>query len=266
MRTLSSYIMFVGILWVAVIGNWIIQNYDHVSVYPKAAHIAFGSGLGGVFLAYLMKKFSTYKENHNVEKKDNRDVINKWDDKGSPYSKWLFGIVVVSLVIAAFYSWSLSIKMLNLYLFVGFVLIGFHFVMKGERVEEPDDLNFKGKTKNFLDLIDYRWQPFNISLIVFSLVVWSFLWSKHFDIPMYLEIGGNPRYVTSLPASAFVMSGLMIVSTFIFIINNGDIFGIRKARQNGLKVLQIHFVEIISCGVTFFILVVTLIEAFVLRF
>lgn len=258
--------MFIGILWVALIGNWVIENYDQISDYPMAANIAFGSGLGVVILAYLINKISTYKEDYNVEKRDNRDVINGWDDKGSRYSKWLFGIAGISLMIAAFYSWSVTIKMLSLYLFIGIVLIGFHFVMKGERVEEPDDLNFKGKTKKFLDLIDYRRHPFNISMIVFSLVVWSFLLSKHFEIPMNLETGGNPRYVTSLPASAFVMSGLMVVSTFIFIINNGDIFGIRKARHNGLKVLQIHFIEIISCGVTFLILVVTVMEALVLRF
>lgn len=258
--------MFVGIFVVALSGNWVIMNYNQVSIYPKPVFIAFGIGWGSVICAYIMNKLSTYKEKL-VTKKDNRDFINKWERQGMPFDKWLIGLAILIIVLAAFHSWSLVFKLLGLYLFIGIVFIGFLYVMMGDRVEDPDDnLDFTGKTKMFLDLIDYRRHPFTLSLIVFSLVIGSFLLSKQLDIPMYLEVGGNPRYVTTLPISAYLTSGLMVVSTYIYIINNGDIFGIRKAKQNGVKIMQIHFFEIGFIGITLFIWAIEVMEALILHF
>jgi len=258
--------MFVGIFVVALSGNWILDNYDRVSVYPPPSYIAFGVGLGMVVLAYVVNKLSTYKEVQSVEKRDNREFINLWEQQRMPVDKVLVGVAILALVLAAFHSWTLVFRLVELFLFIGIVFIGFLFVMKGERVEEPDDLDFKGKVKKFHDLIDYRRHPFTISLIIYVLVIGSFLLSKQWDIPLYMEVSGNPRYVTSLPNITFVMSGLMVISAYIYIINNGDLFGIRKAQQNGLKVLQLHFAEIIICGPTFFIWIVVVIEALIVHF
>ncbi|MBY0098402.1 nucleotidyltransferase [Mesobacillus maritimus] len=266
MRNSSSYLMFVGIFMVALSGNWVLNNYDRVSVYPKTSYIIFGIGLGMVVLAYVMNKLSTYKEVQNVEKRDNREFINLWEQQRMPVDKVLVGVAILALVFAAFYSWSLVFRLVELFLFIGIVFIGFLFVMKGDRVEEPDDLDFKGKVKKFHDRIDYRRHPFTISLIIYVLVIGSFLLSKQWDIPLYMEVSGNPRYVTSLPDITFIMSGLMVISAYIYIINNGDLFGIRKAQQNGLKVLQLHFAEIIICGPTFFIWIVVVIEALIVHF
>ncbi|WP_307345883.1 nucleotidyltransferase [Metabacillus malikii] len=243
-----------------------MKNYDRVSVYPNTTYIALGIGLGMVVLAYVLKKVSTYKEIQHAEKRDNRVFINKLVQQRKLLEKWLIGISSLALMITAFYNWSLAFQLLELFLFIGIVLIGFVFVMKGDRVEEPDDLNFKGKVKKFHEMIDYRRHPFTISLNLYLLVVGSFLLSKQLDIPFYMEVSGDPRYATSLPVSTFVMSALMVTSAFIYIINNGDIFGIRKSEQNGLRVLQIHFAEIISCGVTLLLWIVIVIEAFIVRF
>jgi len=265
-RNSSSYLMFVGIFVVALSGNWILDNYDRVSVYPPTSYIAFGVGLGMVVLAYVVNKLSTYKEVQSVEKRDNREFINLWEQQRMPVDKVLVGVAILALVLAAFHSWTLVFRLVELFLFIGIVFIGFLFVMKGERVEEPDDLDFKGKVKMFHDMIDYRRHPFTISLIIYVLVIGSFLLSKQWDIQLYMEVSGNPRYVTSLPNITFIMSGLMVISAYIYIINNGDLFGIRKAQQNGLKVLQLHFAEIIICGPTFFIWIVVVIEALIVHF
>lgn len=256
--------MFLGIFVVAFSGNWVIENYELLSMYPKSVLTTFGVGWILVMLAYVMSKFSSYKEKPNAEIKDNRNLINRWEREGIPFAKWLIGLAVTSLVFTAFQSWYLAYELFWLYVFIGIVFVGFIYVMKGKRVEEEHvDLDFEGKTKKFLDLIDYRRHPFNLSLIVFTLVVLSFSLSKQLDIPLYMEVGGNPRYVTSLPTIAFLTSGLMVVSTYIYIINNGDIFGIRKAEQNGLKLMQIHFFEIGCCGVTFFLWLFIVIEALI---
>lgn len=258
--------MFIGIFVVAFSGHSVLRNYDVVSIYSKAIYLTLGIGLAMVVFAYLLQMFSTYKESRNEKKKDNRDFINQWEQKGMFINKWLLGLAILTLIFAAFQSWALMFRLLKIYFFIGMAFIGFLYVMKGARVEEPDDLDFKGRTRKFLDIIDYRRHPFNLSLLVYILVIGSFLLSKQFDIPMYMEVSGNPRYVTSLPVSTFVMSGLMVTSTYIYIINNGDLFGIQKAQQNELKVLQIHFAEIISCGVTFFLWIVIVIEALIIHF
>ena len=89
MRHVSEYSMFLGILIVAFSGNWIINNYDSVSVYPKASYILFGIGLAMVVVTFMMNRFSTYHEDTYVHRKDNRDTLNKWLQDNRPFSKWL---------------------------------------------------------------------------------------------------------------------------------------------------------------------------------
>ena len=259
MRNLSSFIMFLGILVVAFSGNWIILNYDQVSIYPKASIIAFGIGLALVVCAFIVSKLSTYHDGEQVFQKDYRDTLNKWLHANGTSNKWFTGIILIPLVIAAFYSLDLLFGLLKLYLFLGIVLAGFVYLLKEDRLEEVN-LQFKGKTKKLLDLIDYRKHPFNISLIIYILVIISFVWSKAWDVPFYMETGGNVRYVTSLPMISFLMSTLMVISTFIYIIHNGDLFGFRKSALSTEKVMFVHFAEIF-CGVTLIMLIFTVINA-----
>lgn len=266
MRNLSLYSMLTGILIAAISGNWIIDNYDWVSIYPKASYLTFGMGIVLVVCAFVMSQLSRYREDEHVHTKDNRHALNKWFASNQPFNKWLIGLIIIPLVIAPFYSWTLLFKLLEWYLFSGLVLAGFIYMLLGDRIGDNQDWEYKGKTKMMLDLIDYRKHPFNISLIIYILVIVSFVLSKHWGIPLYMETGGNPRYVTSLPAISFLMSSLMVVSTFVYIISHGDIFGFRKAELCYEKVMFVHFIEIIQCGVTLFLLIITVINALYVYF
>ncbi|WP_212925126.1 nucleotidyltransferase [Oceanobacillus sp. J11TS1] len=247
---------------IALEGNWIVLNYDSLSIYPSNAYLILAIGAAIIVMAYIFNRFSSYKDDTNA--KDNREFINKWwTETDSKIMNWVLAIAILSLVIVAIYDWPTAFKLFYIFLFVGIAGFGFLYIMHGERVDQPDEETYKPITRKFLDLIDYRRHPFNLSFVIFVLVLISFLLSKEFGIPLDTEVSGNPRYVTSLPASAFVMSGLMLASTFVYIINNSDIFGIRKAEQNEEKVLLIHFMEIMCCGVTFFIWLVTVISAFI---
>lgn len=266
MRQVSGYSMLFGILIVAFSGNWIIDNYDSVSVYPKASYILMGIGLAIVVVTFMMNRFSTYHENTYVHRKDNRDALNKWLLDNRPFNKWLIGIIIIPLLFAPFYSWTLFFQLFSLYLFWGVVLAGFMYILRGDRVEVEENWDYKGKTKIMLELIDYRKHPFNISLFIYILVIVSFVLSKQWDIPFYMETGGNPRYVTSLPSSSVLLSGLMVVSTFIYMISQGNFFGFRKAELNYDKVMFIHFVEIYCCGPVLMIWVFTMINALYVHF
>lgn len=266
MRHVSAYSMFLGILIVAFSGNWIIDNYDLVSIYPEASYILFGIGLAIVVVTFIMNRISTYHEDTYVYRKDNRDALNMWLQDNRPFSKWLIGIIMIPLLFALFYSWSLFFHLFSLYLLCGFVLAGFVYILRGDRVEVEENWDYKGKTKIMLELIDYRKHPFNISLFLYILVIVSFVLSKQWDIPFYMETSGNPRYVTSLPNSAVLMSCLMVVSAFIYIISQGDFFGFRKAELSYDKVMFIHFVEIYCCGPVLLIWLFTVINALYAHF
>lgn len=266
MRNISSYIMLSGILITAISGNWIILNYDRVTIYPKASYVVFGVGLVLVTGAFVMSRFFSYREPEKAHTKDKRHDLNEWLIANQPVNKWLIGLVILPLLIAPFYSWLLFFTMLEWYLFSGLVLAGIIYMLKGERVEDDADWEYHGKTKMLLDLIDYRKHPFNISLVLYILVIVSFVLSKMWDIPLYMETGGNPRYVTSLPTISFLMSSLMVMSTFIYIISHGDFLGFRKAELSYERVMFVHFAEIIVCGPTLFILIFTLINALYVYF
>ena len=259
MRNLSSFIMFLGILVVAFSGNWIILNYDQVSIYPKASIIAFGIGLALVVCAFIVSRLSTYHDGDQVFQKDYRDTLNKWLHANGPSNKWFTGIILIPLVIAAFYSLDLLFGLLKLYLFIGLVIAGFVYLLKEDRLEAVD-LEFKGKTKKLMNLIDYRKHPFNISLIIYILVIVSFVLSKQWEIPFYMETSGNARYAASLPMLSFLMSSLMVISTFIYIIHNGDLFGFRKSELSTEKIMFVHFAEVF-CGLILITLIFTVIYA-----
>lgn len=260
-RKLSSYLMLIAVFIIAIVGNWIVLNYSSLSFYPRNAYILLGIGLTIYLAAFVLNHFSSYKVDENLNRKDNRELINKlWDERMRiGYRLALIGIVV--FIIVAIYDFSILDILFPLCYFVGVAVVGFFYVIQEDGIDEPDDTTYKPKTKKFLHLIDYRRHPFNISLIIFLLIISSFILSKEFGIVLSVEVGGNSRYVTSLPVSTFAMSGLMLVSTYTYIINNSDIFGIRKYEQDEIKVLLIHIMEIISCGSTFMIWLVTVVEA-----
>lgn len=113
MRNLSSYLMLTGILITALCGNWIILNYDGVVIYPKASYLTFGIGLVLVGCTFVMNQIFSYREPEKAHTKDKRHALNEWLTANQPVNKWLFGLVILPLVIAPFYSWTLFLRCWN---------------------------------------------------------------------------------------------------------------------------------------------------------
>ncbi|WP_215164134.1 hypothetical protein [Paenibacillus sp. ISL-20] len=149
----------------------------------------------------------------------------------------------------------MAVRLLQLLIFLGMIGLSFLYIMQDEGGDK-DDEDFQRrshKLRKFLRLIDYREHPFSVPLILFIIIVLTFLLSKQFGIMLSLETSGNPRYVMGLPTGTFILSGLVFFSGFIYIIQHNDFFGIRQAKQGEHKLMLIHFIEIIICGATFFI-------------
>jgi hypothetical protein len=253
-------------------GHWIIQAY-HASRIPSDAWYAYiwlVVGVAVTVFAYVMIRQLPDPENQFLSDsttKDNREIINRWWRNKDKIIMLVMLLTVSALVVVAVIDFSMAVQLLSPVAFIGIMIITFFYIVKGNRVEDPsDDSKRKRKTTLFLHRIDYRRHPISIPFILFVLIVISFLLSNDFDIPFNLEVSGGSRYVTSLEGLIFWISILMLASTFIYIINQSDFLGIKRAKQNEDKLFSVHYMEIVFCGAGLLIWLVTVFEALIVHF
>lgn len=265
----APYLFMLGLLLVVMDGLWVVQTYNAYETYPREAFLFMLIGLGIMLIAFILIKRNTKKlaseldiNKHNkaekvIEKENYISRIIKQLEKTK--NKW-FGILLVMLVFIGIFDIEFALSLLRPILFLFMLFFSFFFIMSGER-EDTLKETFEPKSdamRKLLQLIDYRVHPFSIALILFILIVLTFLITKQFGIELSLETSGNPMYVMSLPSGTFILSGLLIACSFMFIHQHCNFFGIRKAEQGQYKLFQIHFFEIIACGSALMIWIVIL--------
>lgn len=259
----------IGIVLVVLDGLWVVATYDSYYTYPKEAFIYLILGICLTIISYMItqrkKKCITQIKNINGvgTGKDNRIFINKMWKQRVKIGNRLLGFSLVILAILAIFDVGMAISLLQPTMFLGMTGLSFLYIMndEGKDIEEKYIQPKSHKLRNFLRLIDYREHPFSLSLILFIIIVLTFLLSKQFGLMLSLETSGNPVYVISLPVATYILSGLVFACGFIYIIQHSDFFGIRQVEQGEYKLLQIHFFEIIICGPTFLIWLMILIVA-----
>lgn len=244
-------------------GLWIVDTYDDYDTYPREAFIFLIIGLCLSIIAYMIiqlnRKHAAHSENKimtdQARRENNQHFINRLWEKREKVGNKLVVILFVVLVIIAIFDFGIATSLLQPIMFLGMVGISFVYIMKDEN-EDIKKEKFQPKSdklQNFLRLIDYREHPFSLGLILFVIIVLTFLMSKEFGFVLSLETSGNPMYVMSLPSAAFILSGLIFACAFIYINQHCDFLGIRQTEQGQYKLFQIHFLEIIICGASFLI-------------
>ena len=227
--------------------------YDDYLVYPIEAYRYLYLGIGLVIIAFLIiqykrKNIAGNEVVHHFREKDNRVFIDKvWANKTKLGDKAV-GVVLITLVIIALFDFGMAISVLIPIMVLGSTICAFIFIMRSnenDEVEEPKS--------RIMRMIDYRTHPFSLPLILYILIVVSFLLSKQFGFTLSLETSGNPNYVIGLPASMYLEAALVFLCGFIYIIHNGDFLGIHKEKQSGNKLVAIHFIVLICTGSTLLI-------------
>lgn len=257
----APYILMTGISFIVFSGLAVVETYDSYDTYSDEALIYLVFGICLTLIAYMFIQHGRKRDhtdsalNEMDPGRDHREFIKKlWAHKEN-LGAGLIVFCVVLLGAMFIFDSQLAGDLLQLSMSLGLIGFAFLYIMKdGDQEQEEDDLQPKSRTMRYiLRLIDYRQHPFSVALILFTLIVLSLILSKHFGFIVSMETGGNPRYVMSFPSGMRLMAGLIFACTFVFIIQNCDFFGIRRAEQGEEKVMQIHFAEIILCGAMFLI-------------
>lgn len=256
--------MLLGLSCVVLNGLWVVDRYDTYSTYPKAAFLVMLIGIGFIIMAHGMIRLSQRhaapekgkgrSTKGPATKQDRRIYMNQMWRQRKKIGDRLIVFLLIVLVIVFLIDSGLALNLLKPILLVGMTGFAFLFIVQGEYLAKDEDASASNpKYQRFLRLIDYRNHPFSLPLIVYILIILSFLLSKTLELPLSLETSGNPSYVMSLPAGTNLLSVLVFACGFLYMIQHGDVFGIRQANQSRDKLTLIHFLEIIICGATFFI-------------
>lgn len=261
----------IGIILVISDGLWVVDTYDSYDTYPKEAFIYLFLGISLTIISYIIiqrkNKCITQIKNKTINGlrtgKDNRVFINKMWKQRMKIGNRIVGFSLVILAILAIFDVGVAIKLLQPIMFLGIIGFSFLYIItdEGKDIEDENLQPKSHKMRNLLRLIDYRKHPFSLPLILFIIIVLTFLLSKQFGLTLNMEVSGNSIYVMSLPIGTYFLSILVFTCTCIYIIQHCDFFGIRQVEQGGYKLLQIHFFEIIFCGSTFLIWLMILIVA-----
>lgn len=253
-----------GIFIVILDGLWIVRTYDIYDDYPGSAWSLLAIGLSLMLLAYFImqhKQQVAFKRDRvSQEKKEQttaQQFVNRmWKERETVGGRIVLFLLIILVVVAVF-QLGLALRILQISVFVGMMIFSFFYVMnedRGDLKEQEEDLKPESHVmQSFMRLIDYRQHPFSLGLLVFLILVLTFLISKSLGLQLSLETGGNPLYVMSLPTAAFILSGLTFACGLIFINQHGDFLGLRQTEQGAYRLYQIHFYEIIACGASFLI-------------
>lgn len=256
MNKVFPFLLLAGLTCIVLVGLWTVDRYDAYSVYPEEVYTYLMVGIGLIIIAFFMAQFKG-KQVTEIEK-DNRVLINKvWENKIKVGDKAVL-IILIGLAVIAIFNFKVALSLIVPIICLGIIVTGFLYIMHDDGEGDEWDPPKNRFMQIFLRLIDYRNHPFSISLVLFILVVVTLLLSKHFGFTLNIANDrGYRRYVATIPSLMKILPGLMFSCGFLYIIQRVDFLGIRQAKQSTPKLIAIHFGELIVCGVTLFILLIS---------
>lgn len=265
-RKIAPYILVVGLFCIVLDGLWIVESYDSSVSYPREALTYLLIGMCLIVISYFFFKFkkplSIAIPKDCEAKKDNRLYIRKVWDKREELGERAMGVLLITLVIIAVFDFGLAVQLLLPILFCGMVVVAFLYAMYHEEMQMEDDEQLKPKTakvRKLMSLLDYRNHLFSLSLLLFIIIIFSYLFAKDLGYT-FAEISG--MNVMTLEGGVYSLAGLIFLCGFVYIIHHVDFLGVRQARQSYEKVLRIHFLELGFVGIVFFIWLISLVFSY----
>lgn len=259
----APYIFLIGLFCIVLDGLWIVESYDSIISYPRWVFVYLIIGMCLIAISYFLFKFKkplSLEVKRGSDWRDNRVYIRRiWDERDKLGGRLVVCLLIV-LVIISIFDFGLAVRLLSPILFCVMVIVAFFYSMYHDDMEMEDDEKLKPKTakvRKLMSLIDYRNHFYSLSLLLFIVIIFSYLITKELGYT-FAEISGGMNAMT-LEGGMYCLSGLIFLCGFIYIIHHVDFLGIRQAKQNYEKVLRIHFIELIFVGIVFFIWIISLV-------
>ena len=278
---LIPYLLFAGIISITIGGTLILTTTSLSSLvkllfqYSKLVDWLLAIGIflvglsaiwGSVFLKQIKKKQLEIKLN-GKQLYSNRKRISLFLNWLKVLDKKLSGWKVVPIIAIGLYllvKYPIHNLLFAFILLIIAMMIAFMMVMKYENPKDFDEDELKPiqkrKTK-LLRLIDYRYQPISISLVLFtSIIIYYSLFNPYGVLHDYESIDTSSRYAISLPQLVQLLIFPIYYSLFLYISHNYNFLGFQKIYVSKNKVIWIYFFEIIVCGPAFLIWIISLID------
>ncbi|MFJ7828132.1 hypothetical protein [Psychrobacillus sp. NPDC096623] len=262
----APYILVIDLFCIVLDGLWIIESYETIDSYPREAIVYLVVGVCFLVVSYLLFQFKSPQnlviQNDQVKQRDNRVYIRKIWDNGEKLSGRFLVFTLLVLVIISIFNFALAVRLLLPLLLCGMVVVAFLYSMYHDDLDmdmdEEEKLKPKtAKVRKLMSLIDYRRHCFSLSLLLFIVIVLSYIITKGLGYT-FTEISGGMNVMT-LEGGMYCLSGLIFLCGFVYIIHHVDFLGVRQAKQSYEKVLRIHFIELIFVGIVFFIWLISLV-------
>lgn len=225
-RKIAPYILVVGLFCIVLDGLWIVESYDSSISYPREVFVYLLIGICLIVISYFFFKF---KKPLSIEipkdreaKIDNRVYIRKVWEKREELGERAMVVLLIILVIIAVFDFGLAVQLLSPILFCGMVVVAFLYAMYHEEMQVEDDEQLKPKTakiRKLMSLLDYRNHLFSLSLLLFIIIIFSYLFAKDLGYT-FAEISG--MNVMTLEGGVYSLAGLIFLCGFVYIIHHVD--------------------------------------------
>ncbi|WP_071395006.1 hypothetical protein [Bacillus tuaregi] len=252
---LSPYLFILGITLTVVEGLRIFYTYHPYTPYPTERLEYFSIGVILTFISSFFVwrngKRSNDEYDPSKREKDYRTYINQlWKNR-----RKLGNLFVVATILGIL---STELFFIELLLLIAGIIWSFIFIMRDNEEEDEAYIEKRSrKVKAFLAVVDYRKHPFHLPIILFILIIISFLYANHHEMILNHLDNGDSMYGWSFPLGMITLAAAVFATAFIFIIHNSDFFGIRQLKQNEEKIIGLHFADLGVSGLALFVWLIT---------
>ncbi|OIK15072.1 hypothetical protein [Bacillus sp. MUM 13] len=243
-RKAAPYFLLAGLVCIVSSGLWVLNVYDDYDSYPYFSYMLLITGIVLSIVSFLLT--AAVRRKPSLQKSEDKKDYMEWAWRsGEKYGKKLAGGILAALIIIACFDFNLAISLLSPLFVAGMSGVALIFILHDQ------DKGEKRQPKNtFLNMADYRKQPFSLSLILFLFYAASFLISKHCGIQLNVGMESGSEETLTVPQAVNYLAVLIFASGFTYIIHNTGFFGIPRSKKSDVLIMAIHAGELVFGGLS----------------
>ncbi|NGP46178.1 hypothetical protein G4V62_14920 [Bacillaceae bacterium SIJ1] len=270
MRHIIPYLLFASVIGITMTGSLILHTYSiyiFYTVYDEMKTMITWALLGSYTLfvvSFLQARLSTSTEQVCFDEKRGAltkklQALNKSADR-IPGIIWVgFSLLLLYIMITGYFEYEVFVTIF----YVVAMVVTFFLAVKYEKntfTKEEVEENLQNEHKPFR-WIDYRKQPFSISFILLTCIIFYYFWiNPEGAIHDHETVDTSSRHAMSLPFTALLLTHSTFYNVLLYISHHFSFLGFKKIYVSGDKVLTAHFFELIIGGLVLLQWIVSIIQ------